>query len=129
MPRIPRGQVAGHAYHILNRGDGGVTVFHKGGDYAAFLDLLATAKSKFSVKVFGFCLMPNHFHLVLQPATETTLSPFMQWWMTSHVRRYHQHYRSHGTCGRGGLRVSPFSRTATCSLLSAMFFAIQFELA
>lgn len=41
MPRIPRGQVTGHAYHILNRGNGGVTVFHKDGDYAAFLDLLA----------------------------------------------------------------------------------------
>jgi hypothetical protein len=28
MPRIPRGQVAGHAYHVLNRGNGGTTVFH-----------------------------------------------------------------------------------------------------
>lgn len=103
---------------------------HKNGDYAAFLDLLARAKSKFSVKVFGVCLMPNHFHLVLQPATETTLSLFMQWWMTSHVRRYLTNTIGvTGTYGRGGLRVSPFSRMATCSLLSAMFFAIQFELA
>ena len=53
MPRIPRGQVAGHAYHVLNRGNRGATVFHKDGDYAAFLDLLATAKSKFPVNVFG----------------------------------------------------------------------------
>jgi hypothetical protein len=37
MPRIPRGQVAGHAYHVLNRGNGGATVFHKNGDYTAFL--------------------------------------------------------------------------------------------
>ncbi len=65
MPRIPRGQVGGHAYHVLNRGNGGVTIFHKDGDYAAFLDLLAIAKWKFSVKKFGVCLMPNHFHLVL----------------------------------------------------------------
>ena len=65
MPRIPRGQVAGHAYHVLNRGNGGATVFHKDGDYTACLDLLATAKAMYPVKVFGFCLMPNHFHLVL----------------------------------------------------------------
>lgn len=58
MPRIPRGQVAGHAYHVLNRGNGGTTVFHKDGDYTAFFDLLTTAKSKFPVKVFGVCLMP-----------------------------------------------------------------------
>jgi hypothetical protein len=83
MPRIPRGQVGGHAYHVLNRGNGGATVFHKDGDYAAFIDLLATAKAKFPVKVFSVCLMPNHFHLIVQPATEAALSPFMQWWMTS----------------------------------------------
>lgn len=110
MPRIPRGQVAGHAYHILNRGNSGVTVFHKDGDYAAFLDLLTTAKRKFSVKVFGVCLMPNHFHLVLQPATEATLSTFMQWWMTSHVRRYHQHYRSHGHVWQGRFKSFPIQQ-------------------
>lgn len=123
MPRIPRGQVAGHAYHILNRGNGGVTVFHKGGDYAAFLDLLATAKSKFSVKVFGFCLMPNHFHLVLQPATETTLSPFMQWWMTSHVRRYHQHYWSHGHVWQGRFKSFPIQQDG--HLLTAIRYVLR----
>ena len=79
MPRIPRGQVAGQAYHILNRGNGGATVFHKEGGYIAFLDLLATANAKHPVKLFGFCLMPNHVHLVVQPATEGQLSPLMQW--------------------------------------------------
>jgi putative transposase len=107
MPRIPRGQVGGHAYHILNRGNGGVTVFHKDGDYTAFLDLLVKAKTKFPVKVYGACLMPNHFHLVVQPAEETTLSAFMQWWMTSHVRRYHAHYHSHGHVWQGRFKSFP----------------------
>ena len=107
MPRIPRGQVAGHAYHVLNRGNGGAAVFHKEGDYIAFLDLLATAKAKHPVKLLGFCLMPNHFHLVVQPVTEAALSPFMQWWMTSHVRRYHRHYRSHGHVWQGRFKSFP----------------------
>jgi putative transposase len=47
MLRIPRGQVTGHAYHVLNRGNGGATVYYEDGDYRAFLDILATAKSKF----------------------------------------------------------------------------------
>jgi putative transposase len=101
MPRIARGHVVGYAYHVLNRGNGGATVFHKDGDFTAFLDLLFAAKRKFSMKVFAVCLMSNHFHLVVQPATEATLSPFMQWWMTSHVRRYHRHYRSHGHVWQG----------------------------
>jgi hypothetical protein len=42
MPRILRGQVAGHAYHVLNRGNGGAVIFHKDGDYAAFLALRRT---------------------------------------------------------------------------------------
>lgn len=112
MPRIPRGQLAGHAYHVLNRGNGGTVVFHQDGDYAAFLELLATAKTKFPVHLFGFCLMPNHFHLVLQPVTEDALSPFMQWWMTSHVRRYHRHYRSHGHVWQGRFKSFPIQHDA-----------------
>ncbi len=110
MPRIPRGQLAGHAYHVLNRGNGGAVVFHKDSDYASFLDLLQMAKTKFPVRVFGFCLMPNHFHLVVQPATERALSPFMQWWMTSHVRRYHRHYRSSGHIWQGRFKSFPIQQ-------------------
>jgi putative transposase len=123
MLRIPRGQVTGHTYHVLNRGNGGETVFHKDGDYAAFLDLLATAKSKFSVKVFGVYLMPNHFYLVLQPATEATLSTFMQWWMTCHVRRYHQHYRSHGHVWQGRFKSFPIQLDG--HLLTAIRYVLR----
>jgi putative transposase len=78
MPRIPRGQLAGHAYHVLNRGNDGAVIFHKDGDYAAFLALLQTAISKYPVRVLGFCLMPDHVHLVLHIATADALSPCMQ---------------------------------------------------
>ncbi len=107
MPRIPRAQLAGQAYHVLNRGNGRATVFHKDGDYRAFLDLLARAKAKFPVQVLGFCLLPNHFHLVVQPHTPAALSPFMQWWLTSHVRRYHRHYASSGHVWQGRFKSFP----------------------
>jgi putative transposase len=54
--------------------------------------------------------MPNHFHLVLQPETTDALSPFMQWWMTSHVRRYHRHYRSHGHVWQGRFKSFPIQQ-------------------
>jgi REP-associated tyrosine transposase len=76
----------------------------------AFLDLLIAAKRKYPIKVFGFCLMPNHFHAVLQPAHPDALSPFMQWWMTSHVRRYHRHYRSHGHVWQGRFKRFPIQQ-------------------
>ena len=106
MPRIPRGQVAGRVYHVLNRCIGGAIMFHKDADYVAFLALLQTAKSKFPIHVLGFCLMPNHFHFVLQPATPDALSPFMQWWMTSHGG-----YHGIG-CGDW---ISPANRIGECA--------------
>ena len=74
MPRIPRGQMPGLAYHVLNRGNGRATIFHKDADYRAFCELLYAAKKKFPVGLLGFCTMPNHFHLVLQPQTPAALS-------------------------------------------------------
>lgn len=123
MPRIPRGQVGGYAYHILNRGNGGATVFRKDGDFTAFLDLLFAAKRKFRVNIFSVCLMSNHFYLVAQPAGEATLSPFMQWWMTSHVRRYHQHYGSHGHVWQGRFKSFPIQQDA--HLLTAIRYVLR----
>jgi putative transposase len=123
MPRIPRGQIGGYAYHVLNRGNGGAAVFHKEHDYSAFINLLAEAKGKFPVQVLSFCLMLNHFHLVVQPATEAVLSPFMQWWMTSHVRRYHQHYRSHGHVWQGRFKSFPIQQDG--HLLTAIRYVLR----
>jgi REP element-mobilizing transposase RayT len=41
--------------------------------------LLADAKKHHWVKIFGFCLMPHHSQLVLEPAHQTALNQFMQW--------------------------------------------------
>jgi putative transposase len=97
-PFTRRGQVCGYAYHVLNRGNSKAAIFHQDGDDLAFIELLAAAKKQFPVNVFGLCLMPNYSHLIViaQPATETTLGPFMQWWMICYVRRDHQRHRSTG---------------------------------
>jgi putative transposase len=110
MPRIPRGQVSGHALHVLNRGNGGAVVFRADGDYRSFLDLLALAKARYPVKVFGFCLMPNHFHLVVQTTAAGAVSPFMQWWLTSHVRRYHTQYGGSGHVWQGRFKSFPIQQ-------------------
>jgi putative transposase len=107
MGRPQRGQSSSYAYHVLNRGNGNATVFHKEEDYRAFLDLLAAAKSKFTVSVFAFCLMPNHFHIIVQPRVDEGLSLFMQWWQTNYARHHHHHYRSHGHLWQGRFRSFP----------------------
>lgn len=78
MPRIARGLSDGFVFHILNRGNGRQTVFHKDGDYHAFVCLTEEALESFDVKLLAYCLMPNHFHFLLQPDKGEEVSKFMQ---------------------------------------------------
>ena len=82
MPRTARASLGGYAYHVINRGNGRSEVFHKDADYAAFLKLLAQASERLPMRLLAYCLMPNHFHLVLWPYEDGDLSRWMQWLMT-----------------------------------------------
>jgi putative transposase len=93
-------------------------VFHKPADFVAFVALIAEAKERYPVRVLGYCLMTNHFHLLLQPELGDDLSKWMQWLMTSHVRRYHRHYRSSGHIWQG--RFKSFVISENDHLLTAI---------
>lgn len=77
MSRKPRIQIPGGVYHVMLRGNGGQVIFPDANDGAAFLDLLAEGTQRFGFRCHGYCLMPNHAHLVLQ-AGATPLSRAMQ---------------------------------------------------
>ena len=94
-------------YHVLNRGNGRAKVFHKEGDYAAFLKLLCQASERVPMRLLAYCLMPNHFHLVVWTYEDGDLSRWMQWLLTSHVRRYHRHYHSSGHVWQGRFKAFP----------------------
>jgi putative transposase len=93
MPRTARAAVGGLVYHVLNRGNGRMRIFRKPGDYQAFMQLLVDGLQKASVAVFGFCLMPNHWHLVLRPRGDGDLAAYLSWVSNTHVKRYRAHYR------------------------------------
>jgi putative transposase len=81
---------------VLNRGNRRAEVFHEHDDYAAFLELLGLATARLPVRLVGYCLMPNHFHLVAWPTEDGQLGRWMHWLMTAQVRRYR---KRHGTAG------------------------------
>ena len=112
MPRVARGLVDGFIYHILNRGNGGQQVFHKDQDYRVFTDLMDEAKGRYSMNIFAYCLLPNHFHIVVMPLRAEELSKWMQWLMTSHVRRYHRHYGTSGHVWQGRFKSFPIQEDA-----------------
>ena len=107
MPRGARDALGGYCYHVLNRGHGRGTVFHKEADFAAFAKLLREAGERLDVRLLAYCLLSNHFHLLVWPRGDGDLSAYMMWLTTAHVRRYHQHYHSSGHVWQGRFRSFP----------------------
>ena len=66
MPRPVRIEYEGACYHVMNRGRGRQPIFHTPVYYHAFLETLNDAHERFGVVIHGYCLMGNHYHLLLQ---------------------------------------------------------------
>ena len=107
MPRTSRASRGGFVDHVLNRGNGRSDDFHKDDDLPAFVNLMREAHEKVPMRLTGFCLLANHFHLLLGPHQDGDLSRWMQWLMTSHVRRYHRHYKGSGHVWQGRFKAFP----------------------
>jgi REP-associated tyrosine transposase len=106
MPRTSRAIVADHCYHVLNRGNNRMRLFHDRSDYIAFLWLLAESFDEFDLPLLAACAMPNHLHLVMHPRQGKDVSKWAHWLFTTHARRYHKKYGSSGRVWQGRFRAS-----------------------
>ncbi len=84
-------------FHVLNRANARAAIFEKPEDYAAFERVLKEALDRVDMRVLSYCLMPNHWHLVLWPRRDGDLSKFMGWLTLTHTQRWHAHRRTAGT--------------------------------
>lgn len=106
MGRPRRTDVAGKLYHAMNRGNGRMTIFADDEDFAAFERVLEEALERYpAVELLAYCLMPNHWHLVLHPTEDGVLSRFMAWLTLTHTKRWH---KFRGTGGEGHLYQGRF---------------------
>ena len=96
MPRAARIAPGGVIFHCLNRGNDRREIFADDADYAAFERVLQVAAEIVPVRLLAYCLMPNHWHLLLWPREDGQLGAFMQRLTTTHVRRWHGHRHSEG---------------------------------
>jgi putative transposase len=83
-------------FHVINRGVGRRCIFEKKEDYAAFERVLAHALKAEPVDLLSYCLMPNHWHLLLRPGHDEQLGKFMQRLTMTHTRRWQEHYNQVG---------------------------------
>jgi putative transposase len=97
MPRPLRTAPGGLIYHVLNRANGKRRIFEKEGDYLAFEQVLAEVQERIPMRILGWCLMPNHWHLLLWPQQDGELSKYMRLVTVTHTQRLHAHRSSAGT--------------------------------
>jgi putative transposase len=104
MPR--RRYAAGPYYfHVINRAVRRAQIFETSDDYGSFLRVLAEGLSRVPINVHVYCVMPNHFHLVVGPVEMSVLSAFMRWSTGTHSKRWHA-WR--GTTGTGPIYQGRF---------------------
>jgi putative transposase len=97
MPRRARIAPGGLIYHVLNRGVGRMTLFRGQRDYVAFLKAFRDTLDALPIRVLSYCLMPNHWHLVLWPERDGQLAAFMQKLTITHARRWLEHRHAVGS--------------------------------
>jgi putative transposase len=96
MPRVERVDVGDHVYHVLNRANARAQIFDNDKDYQMFEHILEDAVDRFDMRLLSYCLMPNHWHLVLFPKKDGDLARFMGWLTNAHTRRWHMEKNSIG---------------------------------
>jgi putative transposase len=97
MGRPLRAATGGVIYHVLNRANAGLPMFEKPGDFEGFERVLDEAHARLSTRILAYCLMPNHWHLVLWPYRDGELTQFMSWVTLTHTQRWHAHRQSAGS--------------------------------
>ena len=97
MGRPKRAAKGGLIYHVLNRANARLTIFEKDQDYEAFEQILAEAVERSQMRLLSYCVMPNHWHLVVWPEKDGQLSEFTGWLTLTHTQRWHAHRQSAGS--------------------------------
>ena len=97
MSRRPRQATGGLAYHVLNRRVGRLPLFETSPDYAAFEKILQEAYDQTRIRIVAYCLMPNHWHVLLWPRKDGELSEVLRWITVTHTQRWHAQRHTAGT--------------------------------
>jgi len=118
MPRSRRSLLAGGYFHVVNRGNDRSVVFRQPADFSAFLRLIEVAQERIRLRLLAYCLMPNHFHLVLSPAGSHDVSRWMHWLTTTHAHRHHLRFGTSGCVWQG--RFKAFRIKHDAHLLTVM---------
>ena len=90
---------------MLNRANARLQIFENAEQYGSFQNLLKLAAERYGTRVLAYCIMPNHWHLVLWPRQDGELSECLRWLTVTHTNQWH---RDAGSVGTGHLYQGRF---------------------
>lgn len=104
MGRQARFVLPGVAMHVIQRGNNRGVCFRAAGDYQVYLSCLRELSAKFECSLHAYCLMTNHVHLLVTPASATACAGLMRELGQRYVRYFNQRYLRTGTLWEGRFR-------------------------
>jgi len=117
MPRQARIILNNTAHHIVQRGHNRQAVFIEDADYQYYIDTLKEWKEELGVKVYGYCLMTNHVHLIIDPCNNNaSLGKLMKRLAGRQTRYVNRLERRSGSLWEGRYKSSPIE--TDCYLLA-----------
>ncbi len=96
MSRIARVSIAGVPYHVTQRGNGRQQVFSSNQDYRLYLDLLRRNAEHFRLRIWAYCLMPNHVHFIAVPESPAAMAKALGRTHADYARHFNLARRSCG---------------------------------
>jgi len=105
MPRRQTEFLADHYYHVYNRGVGGETLFPELENYRYLIRLLLRNARRYAVSVIAYCLMPNHYHLLLKPERDDGVGHLMRSLASSYSQALNLRLQRQGPLFQGRFRA------------------------
>ena len=105
MATPPRIFENGFFYHVYNRGNRKQPIFLQKRDYERFLEKVEKYKEKYGISILAYCLMPNHFHFLVQQVYEDTISKFFSDLCNSQSKYFNVKYQTVGTLFQGRFKA------------------------
>ena len=128
MPLRPVTFFKGGYYHIYNRGNAKREIFLGNRDYSRFLKRTVRYSDEHSISIFCFCLMPNHFHLLLKQTNETSVADFMQKLLVSYSMYFNRKYDNVGSVFQGRFQAKLIETDAYVMQISRYIHQNPWEL-
>jgi len=107
MPTLSRTFIDYACYHVIIRGNQKQTVFREEDDFIKYFNILKRALKKYDIRLYSYCLMPNHVHMLIEPVCSRNMSKFMHWLNRGYTAYFNTKYDMVGHLWQGRFKSKP----------------------